>query len=131
MPNLPTMPPRAKGIILDFAERHGVAVADLAGRCRKKKVFRVRMEIAKALDACGYSSLQIGRFLNHDHTTIIYYLGRGKKKASQPKWRTPKVRHLRFIRLPLPKAATPKSPRPYAGFDVRETQFKRYCHESA
>ena len=128
--NLPTMPPRAKGIIMDFAERRGVAVSDLAGRCRKKKVFRARMEVAKALDACGYSSLQIGRFLNHDHTTIVYYLGRGKKKASQPKWRAPKVRHVRFIRIPRPDAP-PKSPRRYAGFDVRETQFKRYCHESA
>jgi hypothetical protein len=124
------MPPRAKMIIIEAAERHGVKISDLIESCRRKKVFRVRIEIAKALDACGYTSTRIGRYLNKDHTTILFYLGRGKKKPSPPKWRTPKVKHVRFIRLKKTKPPPPHSPRRYAGFDGTENQFKRYSHES-
>ena len=122
---LPAMPPRAKSIILGFAEQRAVPVSKLAGRCRVKKVYQTRIEVAKALYECGYTTTRIGRWLNHDHTTIVFYLGRSKKKPLPPKWRTPKVRHVKFIRLPKEKPKPPRMPIRYAGYDPTESPMWR------
>lgn len=119
MVDLVPMPPRARAIILAMCTLRGVDPKKIAGKCRVKKFYQIRVEVARALDACGYSTPQIGRFLGHDHTTIVFYLGRGKKKAPRPKWSAPKVRHVRFIRV-----KKPVRPRryliPYAGADMAE-----------
>jgi hypothetical protein len=120
------MPPRARDIILETCALRGVDPAKVAARCRIKKVLWTRIEIARALNDCGYTTPQIGRFLGgHDHTTIVYYLGRGKRKPKPPRWRAPKVRHLRFIRIAKP----PKKPKlylqPYAGADMENYVWTR------
>lgn len=123
MPKLGIMPPQARAIILEVCTLRGVDPLKIVGRCRVKKVFRARVEIALALDARGYSSPRIGRILNHDHTTIVFYLGRGKKKPGPLIWRRPKVRHLRWVRPD--KAAKPKVYlKPYAGADWTDYQWK-------
>ena len=120
------MPEQARAIILETAAQHSIDVSNVVRRCRIKAVYRARVEIAKRLSARGYSTSQIGRFLNHDHTTIVFYLGNAKKKPAPPKWRTPKVRHLRFIHpaKPEPPPKKPKRPKlyliPYAGADMRD-----------
>jgi hypothetical protein len=120
------MTPRVREIIKTVASERGVPVLSIVSHCRIGKVYRARMEVAKRLDACGYGSSQIGRLLHHDHTTILFYLGRIQKRPAQEKWRAPRVRHLNcfchrcyFPVAPPPKPAKPRKLylTPYAGAD--------------
>ena len=120
---LGAMPQAARDIIMEIAELRGVDPHLIVSRCRKNKVFRARVEVAKRLDARGYSSPRIGQILNHDHTTIVFYLGRGKKKPSRPIWRAPRVRHVRFIKAPPPPKPIRCYLKPYAGADMTEYQW--------
>jgi hypothetical protein len=118
------MPPRARAIINEIASTRGIDPKLIMGRCRKKKVFRARVEVAERLAAIGYSTPRIGRILNHDHSTIVFYLGRGKKKPSTPVWRAPKVRTLLVIKPEAPPKPRKRYLKPYAGADWREYQWK-------
>lgn len=126
VPRLGPMPEQARSIILEIAALRGVDVSKIISRCRVARIYRARVEISKLLAARGYSTSRIGRFLNHDHTTIVFYLGNAKKKPSPLKWRTPKVRHLRFVRpvKPATSAKKRKKPKlylqPYAGADMTD-----------
>ena len=124
MSKLGTMPQAARDIIMKIAELRGADPRLIVGKCRKKKIFRARIEVTKRLADRGYSSTRIGKILNHDHTTIVFYLGRGKKKPSLPIWRTPKVRHVRFVKPPPPPKPIRFYLKPYAGADMTEYQWK-------
>lgn len=117
------MTPRARAIIAEICALRGVDPRKIVSSCRVKKVFRARMEIAIRLHGCGYSTPRIGRWLNHDHTTILFYLGNGKKKPQRPIWRAPKVRHVRFIKPPPPPKPIKFYLKPYAGADMTEYQW--------
>lgn len=112
------MTPQARAIIKEIAELRGIDPLLIVGRCRKVKVFRARVEVAKRLRARGYSSPRIGEMLNKDHSTVLYYLGHGDYKATLPRWHAPKVRHLRWL---APTRPTPSRCRryliPYVGAD--------------
>jgi hypothetical protein len=114
------MPPRARAIILETCALRGIAVEKIVNKCRIRKVCYVRIEIARALKACGYTSPQIGRFLRKDHTTILFYLGVLKRKPVALKWSAPKIRHLRYIIVRATKPAPKPAPRRYAGWDPSE-----------
>ncbi len=131
MTQLGTMPPQARAIIEMVATDAGIDPRLIVTRCRKKKIFHARVEVARRLAERGYSTPRIGRILNHDHSTIVFYLGRGKKKPSRPVWKAPTVRHVRFIKPPKPPRAKLKFYlKPYAGADWREYQWKeRPTHE--
>jgi hypothetical protein len=118
------MPPRARGIIEEIAAQRGLDPRQIVTPGRKQKVHRARAEVAILLSQCGFSSPQIGRMINHDHTTVLYYLGRGKKRMRPPVWKTPKVRTLQVIRPDKPPKPTRKYLTPYAGADWREYQWK-------
>lgn len=115
------MTPLARYVIKEVCGRRGVDPADLFRQCRTQRVFRARIEVAQVLDGYGYGCMSIGRTLNKDHTTILYYLGRGKRKVSKPRWRKPRVKHLCFIKTSTGDEPTvpPK----------RKRRFKliRYC----
>jgi hypothetical protein len=126
------MPAPARAIILEVAARRGVDPILIVNPCRRHAVFHARAEVARMLSARGYSALRIGALLNHDHTTIIFYLGTGKKRPSPerpPKklrWKAPQVRHLRWIVKPAStRPATPRAYlKPYAGADMTEYIWK-------
>ena len=81
------------------------------------------MEVAELLFARGYSMPRIGRVINHDHTTVVFYLGTGKKKPSKLVWRAPKIRGLKWIKPK--KAVAPKVyVRPYAGADMTDYRWR-------
>jgi hypothetical protein len=118
--------PQALTIIKEIAALRGVDPRDITRPCRRKKVFRARIEVAKLLDARGYSTTRIGHILRHDHTTIVFYLGRGKKQPSVPVWRKPKIRTLRVIVPPKPAPQVRQLYlKPYAGADMREYCWQR------
>jgi chromosomal replication initiation ATPase DnaA len=53
----------------------GVEYADVLSRSRKRKLFFVRMMLAKFLrDYTTYTLTSIGGFVGRDHSTILYYL---------------------------------------------------------
>lgn len=49
---------------------------ELTSGCRKHRFAFVRMIVSKLMRDERYSLNDIGRLLNKDHTTILYYLGR-------------------------------------------------------
>jgi hypothetical protein len=124
------MTPQARAILREVAEKHGVPVEKIVVAGRVQKIFRARMEAAIRLDAeTGYSSPQIGRILGCDHTMILYYLGRLKRKPSKLRWKKPSVKDFH------PNMGMKRGPRScpgqllrYAGFDPNEYQFNRYRH---
>lgn len=124
------MTPQARRIIHEVAAERGVTPAQIVSRCRRQKVFRARVEVARRLDARGYSTTQIGAALGHDHTTIVYYLGRAKKKPTPeppPRWRKPRIAHLsRCKRLPVPEPPKPRKRYlvPYAGAYMPEYEWR-------
>lgn len=126
MGSLDTMSFRVRALVEEVCADRGVDPLKIVGRCRVQKVFRARTEIARRLNASGYSTVRIGMILNCDHSTIVFYLGRGKKKPSTPIWRAPVVKHVRFIKQRKPPR--PKQIKfylqPYAGADMTEYHWQ-------
>lgn len=122
-----SMTPQARAIIDEIAALRGIDPLKIINPCRTPKVFRARVEVAKRLDQRGYSTGRIGAMLNHDHTTIVFYLGRGKKQPSPLIWRKPVVRTLRTPAPPKPPRPRPRKfyLKPYAGADMTEYQWKQ------
>lgn len=119
----------ARQIIAEVAARRGVDPRDILRACRKPKVFRARIEVAERLRARGYSSPQIGRCLNKDHTTVLYYLGLLSRKVSdeqKPRWRKPHIRHLARIKMLPPPQPEERQLYllPYAGAYMKEYHWK-------
>jgi hypothetical protein len=108
--------------MIDIAARRcGVEPADILSYRRAKFLVRERIAITRQLDARGYSSTRIGAILHRDHSTVLFYLGRGAKsprtdRPGQP-WRTPKIKHIRWLVPPMNTVpvsyAKPFQPRPY------------------
>lgn len=123
---------QTRQLIQEVAARRGVDPRKVAGKCRSQRVFYARIEVAKHLDARGYTTSMIGAVLGHDHTTIVYYLGRGKRKPKpevdpRPAWHRPRIRHLGwFVKLRRPRR--PRNLKrylvPYAGADMTDYQWK-------
>lgn len=118
------MTPQARQIISMVAAWRGVDPRKIVGPCRNRRVVLARMEIARQLDARGYSTSRIGAILNKDHTTIVFYLGRGKKKPAKPRWRKPRIRHLCFIKAKPPPKMRKFYLVPYAGAYWPEYDWK-------
>jgi hypothetical protein len=119
------MTPQARAIIDEIAAKHGVDPRKIANPCRITKVYRARVEVAKRLSERGYSTPRIGAILNHDHTTIVFYLGNAKKKPPPPVWRKPKVRTLYVTtRKKPPRPERKLYLQPYAGADMTEYRWK-------
>jgi hypothetical protein len=122
--------PQARAIIREVAASHVVTLANLIGRCRSARVVHARVEVAKRLRARGYSTPRIGAMLNKDHTTIVFYLGTGKKKPLPLQWRKPRIGHLdcSCCREPKTPKAKTKLDRgylmPYAGAYMPEYDWK-------
>jgi len=122
------MTPLAHQIIQDVAAAWGVNPELVAGKCRRKRLVCARIDAVKRMKAAGYSPTKIGRQLGQDHTTILFYLGRKKgRKPPAPEWKTPQVRHVRWINAPGGLRAPAKVERyliPYAGADWTEYRWK-------
>lgn len=118
------MTPETRAILDEVAKLYGIDPAILLIKCRTRKVFQARREVAKRLDARGYSAASIGRILKHDHTTILYYLGRYDRQPTPGlRWRAPKVRVLYVIKKPRPPKPRKRYLIPYAGADPRDYIF--------
>lgn len=73
-------PPKA--ILRRVAALYGVSLDDLVGSSRRPWLVKARRAAALAMLAEGMSVTEAGRFLGKHYTSILYYLGRAKAKAS-------------------------------------------------
>lgn len=75
------MTPREKNLkdIENLAEGYGYTVADILGKSRFKRVVAVRRLCILMLREKGYSTTEIGRIMNRDHSTIVHALNKGDK----------------------------------------------------
>ena len=73
-------------VVKDIADKHHFTVADMRGVRRGPKYTEARREISEVLrDKYNCSYPVIGKFLNKDHTSILYYLhGKPTKNDEQP-----------------------------------------------
>jgi chromosomal replication initiator protein len=74
------MTPREKNLafIDAIAQQHGYSVEDIIGKSRRKKLVAVRRICVIMLRLQGYSTTEIGRIMNRDHSTICHALNKDK-----------------------------------------------------
>lgn len=117
------MTAQAREIIWEVALRRNVSPSKIISSCRLRRVYRARIEVAQRLHERGYSSSRIGAVLNHDHTTVLYYLGRFKNKPSPEvvRWRRPRIKYLTLVKTLPPDEPPTRFVKlymvPYAGAD--------------
>jgi chromosomal replication initiation ATPase DnaA len=71
------------GLLKEVAAEFGVSVEALRGPRRDRPYPAIRGEFCRrAMAMERYSTTQIGLAINRDHTTVIYALGRQKRKPS-------------------------------------------------
>jgi hypothetical protein len=75
--------PRAKRVLLEIAQKHGITCAEILGDRRIRAVVEARQEVMRELvdKLPDWSIARIGRFLRRDHTTVLHAL----KTADKPK----------------------------------------------
>ena len=61
---------------IQIAQKYGLTSEHILGRSRDKWIVKARREVCKELYAKGMSSKTIGNFLNRNHTSILYLLGK-------------------------------------------------------
>lgn len=73
------MTPRVQRYAEEAGAYFGVAADEILSPVRRAKVVRARWAVMRRLSAAGFSSVQIGRWLQRDHATVLH----GLKKAGQ------------------------------------------------
>jgi chromosomal replication initiator protein len=70
------MTPREKNFaeIDAIAELYGYTLEDILGKSKLKALVAVRRKCIVWLRGKGYSTTEIGRIMNRDHTTIVHAL---------------------------------------------------------
>ncbi len=70
------MTPRERNLaeIDAIAELYGYTAEDILGKSKLKKLVEVRRKCVVWMRGKGYSTTEIGRIMNRDHTTIVHAL---------------------------------------------------------
>ena len=70
------MTPREKNrvSIHAIAQEHDYTFEDIVGHCKTKHLVTVRRQCVVMLREKGYSTTEIGRIMNRDHSTIVHAL---------------------------------------------------------
>lgn len=77
------MTPREKNLaeIDAIAELYGYTLEDILGKSKLKALVAVRRKCIVWLRGKGYSTTEIGRIMNRDHTTIVHALQKSGAEA--------------------------------------------------
>jgi chromosomal replication initiation ATPase DnaA len=72
--------PRQKNLndIAEIAEEHGYTIHDILGPSRLMHLVSVRRKCMVMLREKGYSTTEIGRIMNRNHTTVVHSLKKVK-----------------------------------------------------
>ena len=75
---------RMEAALADVAAEYDVAADDILGPTKRPKVCAARQAAMHRLYALGWlSTSQVGRFLNRDHSTVVYGLKAHKARMSE------------------------------------------------
>lgn len=75
-------PRQANMIDMDtIASKHGYTVHDILGKSKLKALVAVRRKCVVMLRNRGYSTTEIGRIMNRDHSTIVHAIQMSKAEA--------------------------------------------------
>ena len=75
---------RMVAVLGQVAAKHGVTPADIRGPSCVREIARARQEAMHELYALGWlSTPQVGRFLNRDHSTVVYGLKAHKARLAE------------------------------------------------
>jgi chromosomal replication initiation ATPase DnaA len=69
---------RSLNAISEIAEEHGYTLEDILGPSRLMHLVTVRRKCVLMLREKGYSTTEIGRIMNRNHTTILNSLKKAK-----------------------------------------------------
>lgn len=77
------MTPKEKNLaaIEAIAQEHGFTAEDILGKSRFRILVRVRRKCVVMLREKGYSTTEIGRIMNRDHSTIVNSLQKSRVAA--------------------------------------------------
>lgn len=77
------MTPREKNLaeIDAIAELYGYTLEDILGKSKLKELVAVRRKCVVWLRGKGYSTTEIGRIMNRDHSTIVHSLQKSRAEA--------------------------------------------------
>lgn len=62
-------------VAVEISEEHGLLVADIRGNMRSRKIMAARKAFTRLAAERGYSTRQLAKYLNRDHTTILNLRG--------------------------------------------------------
>lgn len=68
--------------IKPILKEHDTTIAELRQDKRFVRLHTARQKMSVVLSQRGWSTLKIGKFLNKDHSTIVYYLKRNRNDCS-------------------------------------------------
>jgi chromosomal replication initiation ATPase DnaA len=70
------MTPRGRNLaeIDAIAELYGYTLADILGKRKQRPLVEVRRKCVVRLRSFGYSTTEIGRIMQRDHSTIVHSL---------------------------------------------------------
>jgi chromosomal replication initiator protein len=77
------MTPKQKNLaaIEEIAQEHGFTAEDILGKSRFRMLVKVRRKCVVMLREKGYSTTEIGRIMNRDHSTIVTSLQKSRAEA--------------------------------------------------
>jgi chromosomal replication initiator protein len=77
------MTPKEKNLaaIEAIAQEHKFTVDDILGTSKFKPLVKVRRKCVVMLREKGYSTTEIGRIMNRDHSTIVHSLQKSRAEA--------------------------------------------------
>jgi len=74
--------PRMRDIAEQICRENGLTLALLTGGSRERKISWPRQEACRRCHELGYSSHQIARFFNRDHSVVIYGVAKAKERLA-------------------------------------------------
>ena len=74
----------AHSLVELVAAKHGITTKELMSPTRKKNIVEARQEAMYRIKvSTGYSILEIARFFNKDHTTILHAISKYERKSRE------------------------------------------------
>lgn len=74
------MTPRVRYYVAEAAAWHGVEAEAIVGRSRRRKHCLARAHVMRWLRRDGFSTVQIGRWLGRDHSTVTHWTAEGRRE---------------------------------------------------
>ena len=73
-----------RDIAFRICDEEGLSISELIGRSQERRLAWPRQRFCFEARALGKTLPQIGRFINRDHTTVIYSIRRYKDRCAHP-----------------------------------------------